>query len=264
MSSILRIVWISAVVGAVLLLFEYKQEVPVRQQAAPRGSPRTLVLRPGLPLWQSLPIIAAELDVPLESLEVAVRDTALLRRLRVPRGVPTLEGYLPPGTYRFQSDATARRIVAVMVYRFESMWNAERTHRLQNLKRTRHEVVTLASIVEKEVMREAEGPLVAGVYMNRLRRKMRLQADPTVQYALRRPPGRVRHTDLRVNSPYNTYLIPGLPPGPIGAPSLSSIDAVLHFQRHEFLFFVSRGNGTHEFTRTYVDHLAAIERIRTP
>ena len=216
----------------------------------------------GLPLWEALPRIAAALTLPLDSLEAAVRDTALLARLGVPAGTRTLEGYLFPDTYDFPTGATARDVVSHMVVRFESRWDPAWDARLREVRMTRHEVVTLASIVEKEVRRGTERPIVAGVYLNRLRIGMALQADPTVQYALRKRPGRVLFRDLRVRSPYNTYRYPGLPPGPIAAPGRASLEATLFPAKVPYKYFVAHPDGHHEFRATYAEHLEAIAMVR--
>jgi len=172
----------------------------------------------GWPLWEILPVLARTLDLPIDSLEAAGRDPALLAQLGIPRRVETAEGYLFPDTYDFPKGVTARAAVALMAKRFEARWDPKWDARLTELGQTRHEVVTLASIVEKEAVKDEERPIIAGVYRNRLRIGMALQADPTVQYALRQRPGRVLLRHLKVDSPYNTYRYPGLPPGPIAAP----------------------------------------------
>lgn len=221
-----------------------------------------VTIREGLPLWESLPIISEKLAIPLDSLEVAVRDTALLRRLRVPKGTLTAEGYLFPDTYDFPSQVTARYVVARMAERFEQRWDPAWDARLPELKMTRHQVVTLASIVEKEVRKGAERPTVAAVYHNRLKVRMALQADPTVQYAMQVRPGRVLYRHLTIDSPYNTYKYPGLPPGPIAAPGRASLEATLFPAQVPYRFFVAHPDGHHEFRRTYEEHLEAIRYVR--
>ena len=126
----------------------------------------------------------------------------------------------------------------------------------------RHDIVTLASIVEKEVRRGEERPVVAAVYLNRLRARVPLQADPTVQYALGKKPGRVYFRDLRVNSPYNTYKVAGLPPGPIASPGAASLQAALYPAKVPYRYFVAHPDGHHEFRRTYAEHLLAIKLVR--
>ena len=216
----------------------------------------------GWPLWEILPTLSKALEVPMESLEVAVRDTLQLQRVGAPLGTETLEGYLFPDTYDFPGRATARQAVDLMVHRFEQVWKADWNARLTELKLSRHQILTLASIVEKEVRRESERPLVAAVYSNRLRIRMPLQADPTVQYAQKKRPGRVLYRDLKVDSPYNTYRRVGLPPGPIASPGLASIEAALFPADVPYRFFVAHPDGHHEFRTTYGEHLAAIEMVR--
>jgi UPF0755 protein len=216
----------------------------------------------GWPLWEILPTLSKALEVPIESLEVAVRDTLLLQRVGAPLGTETLEGYLFPDTYDFPGRSTARQAVDLMVHRFERIWKADWNARLAELKMSRHQIITLASIVEKEVRRESERPIVAAVYSNRLRIRMPLQADPTVQYAQKKRPGRVLYRDLKVDSPYNTYRRVGLPPGPIAAPGEASIKAALFPADVPYRFFVAHPDGHHEFRTTYGEHLAAIEMVR--
>lgn len=217
----------------------------------------------GWTLWDIVPALAEQLEVPEDSVLAVVRDTSLLRRLGVPRGLPDMEGYLFPDTYDFPVGATARQAIIYMIRRFERVWTPEWEARAAERKLTRHQVITLASIVEKEVRRGSERPTVAGVYSNRLRRGMKLQADPTIQYALkRRRPQRVLYRDLRVNSPYNTYLRTGLPPGPIASPGAKSIEAALYPADVPFLYFVAHPDGHHEFRATYREHLEAIRFVR--
>jgi UPF0755 protein len=227
-----------------------------------KGIMTRVTIPEGWPIWEMIPVLAKELLVPAESLEVAVRDTALIARVEAPMGTETLEGYLFPDTYDFPNGATARQAVSLMVTRFEQVWKPNWNSRLRELKLTRHQVLTLASIVEKEVRRGEERPLVAAVYSNRLRIRMPLQADPTVQYAQKKRPGRVLYRDLRVDSPYNTYRRVGLPPGPIASPGAASIEAALFPANVPYKFFVARPDGRHEFRTTYREHLAAITMVR--
>jgi UPF0755 protein len=189
-----------------------------------------------------------------------VRDTALRARLDVP--TPTLEGYLYPATYTFQEGTTARAAVAEMVSRFERAWRPEWTQGLQALALSRHAAVTLASIVEREAVKPEERPVIAAVYYNRLKKGMRLEADPTVQYALGRHTDRVLYRDLDVESPYNTYRRAGLPPGPIGSPGGPSLAAAASPARVPYLFFVAHPDGHHEFRTTFAEHLVAVREAR--
>ena len=227
---------------------------------AGRGVVHTVTIPEGLMLIEIAPVLAEALDLPADSVMAAASDTALLNRLRVP--TPTLEGYLFPDTYSFPDRASARDAIRVMVERFETQWKPEWDSILPRLKLTRHQVVTLASIVEREARLDEERPVIAAVYLNRLRIRMPLQADPTINYALGRRPGRVLFKDLRIDSPYNTYRNPGLPPGPIGSPGAASIEAALYPASVPYRFFVAAADGHHEFRRTYAEHLAAIQLVR--
>ncbi len=227
-----------------------------------RGVVRTVTIPEGWTIAQIAPVLAEALDLLPDSILAAVRDTALLHRLNVP--TPTLEGYLFPDTYTFADRITARDAVHTMVERFEQVWKPQWDSLLVPMKLNRHAIVTLASIVEAEVRRGEERPIVAAVYLNRLRIGMALQADPTIHYALGRRPGRVLFSDLRVKSPYNTYLNPGLPPGPIGSPGAASLEASLKPAKVPYRFFVAAADGHHEFRRTYAEHLEAIRMVRTP
>jgi len=169
----------------------------------------------------------------------------------------TLLGMFIPNTYEFYWTVTPEEFMKRMKREYDRFWNEERTAKLARCGLTRDEVVTLASIVYEETKKTEEMPRVAGVYVNRLRRGMPLQADPTVKYAvgdftLRRV--LLRH--LEVDSPYNTYKYPGLPPGPICMPSIAALDAVLDFEEHDYFYFCAKDDlsGTHNFARTLAEH----------
>lgn len=177
---------------------------------------------------------------------------------------PTLEGYLYPATYVVPLGSSLDAILRDLTGRYRRAWTEERRARAAELEMTEREVVTLASIVEKEARVWEERPAIAGVYHNRLRRGMRLQADPTVQYAVGEHQRRLlrRHIEETADDPYNTYRNAGLPPGPIASPSEGAIEAALNPADHDFLFFVARGDGSHVFTRTYAEHLREVARYR--
>jgi len=214
----------------------------------------------GWELGQIAPQLARTLGVPRDSVDAAARDTALLARLDVP--TPTLEGYLFPATYIFPDGTTAREAVHQMVARFEKAWRPEWNAQLQAIALKRHDAVTLASIVEREAVRPEERSVIAAVYYNRLRKGMRLEADPTVQYALGRHTTRVLYRDLDVESPYNTYRRTGLPPGPIGSPGAPSMAAAVAPAKVPYLYFVAMPDGHHEFRTTFADHLLAVRNAR--
>jgi UPF0755 protein len=225
-----------------------------------RGMVHVVTVVEGWELRQIVPQIARSLGVPRDSVEAAVRDTALRARLDVP--TPTLEGYLFPATYTFAGGTTAREAVRQMVARFEQAWRPEWNARLQTLALRRHDALTLASIVEREAVRPQERPVIAAVYYNRLRKGMRLEADPTIQYALGRHTSRVLYRDLEIESPYNTYRRTGLPPGPIGSPGAPSIAAAVNPADVPYLYFVAMPDQHHEFRTTYPEHLAAVREAR--
>lgn len=218
-----------------------------------------LVVPEGLMLDEVAQAVEAQLGIPAESVLAAARDGARAARLGVPAA--SLDGYLYPSTYHVATNAGARDVVRQMVEEFERRWQPAWTARAESLGLTRHEVVILASIIEGEVRDTLEAPYVASVYHNRLRRGMRLQADPTVIYALGRR-RRLFERDYLTPSPYNTYLIDGLPPGPIGQPSATSLRAALYPARTDFLFLVAGPDGRHIFSRTLDEHRRAVREVR--
>ena len=225
-----------------------------------RGLVTTVLIPEGFTLAQIEPVLVARLGVELDSVRAAVTDTALLHRLDIPTA--TVEGYLFPDTYHFPPGTSAREAVAAMIRRFEQRWKAEWTARLDTMAFSRHDLLTLASIVEREAKKAEERPVIASVYWNRLRRGMLLQADPTVQYALPQYQSRLLNRHLTVNSPYNTYVHKGLPPGPIGAPGSASIEASLYPAVVPFLYFVAYPDGHHEFRVTLAEHQAEARKAR--
>jgi UPF0755 protein len=177
----------------------------------------------------------------------------------IPAGPGRLEGFLFPATYRIPAGSSEEEIVDMMLKRFAAAFTPEMEKRAQELGLTVREVVILASLVEKEAKLDEERPLIAAVFWNRLHRGMRLESCATVLYALGEQKERLTYKDLHVNSPYNTYLHDGLPPGPIANPGLASIRAVLYPAHVDYLYFVSRGDGSHYFSRTLEEHNAAAQ-----
>lgn len=227
-----------------------------------RGILRVVTIPEGFAISSIVPALARTLNVPDDSVQTAVRDTALLRQLDIP--TPTLEGYLFPDTYLFADGTAPRAAVADMVRRFRQVWKPEWDAQLAALAMSRHDIVTLASIVEKEAKLPEERAVISAVYHNRLKRGMLLQADPTVQYGLGRHTERVLFRDLAVNSPYNTYRHPGLPPGPIASPGAASLEAALFPANVPYLYFVAAPDGHHEFRTTYAEHTRATREFRRP
>ena len=219
----------------------------------------------GLTIGDVAELASRELDLPADSFVAAAHDSVLADSLGI--GAPSLEGFLHPDTYLLAQNTSARDLVALLVRQFDDSWKPAWTARLDTLKMTRLELVTLASIVEGEARVDSERETIAGVYRNRLRIGMALQADPTVQYAIQLSTGerkkRLFTKDYRTPSPYNTYLHPGLPPGPVNSPSLRSIEASLYPADVPYLYFVARPDGHHSFSRTYQEHLRAIREARS-
>lgn len=183
--------------------------------------------------------------------------------LAASRGLDGLEGYLFPSTYRIIPGIDPRLVLEQMVDTFEEIWEKDLQARAEALGRTKEEVVTLASIVEAEAQVGSERPRIAAVYLNRLAKGMKLQADPTVLYGLGERKTRTLYADLESSSPYNTYRFEGLPPGPIGNPGLASLKAALWPDPDcEDLFFVARGDGSHLFGKTFKDHKENRRRVR--
>ena len=176
-----------------------------------------------------------------------------------------LEGYLFPETYFYPKGTEAEDIVEAMVERFRSVWNEGSQARIRRLGMTAREAVTLASLIEKETSLAAEKRLVSAVFHNRLRIGMKLDCDPTIIYALKeegRFTGNLRRRDLEAPDPYNTYLRPGLPPGPICNPGRASIEAAVDPADVPFLYFVSRNDGSHIFSASFRDHQNAVRKYQ--
>lgn len=225
-----------------------------------RGIVFTVTIPEGWDLRTIVPAISRVMKVPAADLDSASRDTALIRRLGIP--TQTLEGYLFPETYLLPEGSAALPIVRRLVAEFERRWKPEWNEQLNKLGMTRHQVVTLASIIEKEARVATERPTISAVYHNRLKRGMLLQADPTVLYALGRHESRVLYRHLEVESPYNTYRNVGLPPGPIASPGSASIEAALFPADVPYLYFVAHPDGHHEFRATLREHNEAVRQMR--
>jgi len=188
------------------------------------------------------------------------RDPDMIHSLNLK--VPTLEGYLFPDTYFFSRPTYPDAIIRTLVRRFWEAFTTEYQARTKDIEMTVQEVLTLASVIEKETGLSQERPLVSGVFHNRLRKNIPLQSDPTVIYALKDFGGNIRKEDLLVESPYNTYLVVGLPPGPIANPGEAAIRAALFPTPTDFVYFVSRNDGSHEFSSTLAEHKQAVEKYQ--
>jgi len=249
----------------------------------------------GLPLWQVAALVESRgLDGAEELLRAAESPPDLAVGFPLPPG--SLEGYLFPDTYKVaRHPGASRELVKMMLARFdEVVWRGLLDGRpprdvagvAVSLSQetdaggargrgepsgagaaanssSLHALITLASLVEGEAKLDSERPLIAGVLTNRLKQGMKLECDATVQYALGpNRKARLTYADLAVESPYNTYLYPGLPPGPISSPGRASIEAALHPAVTPYLFYVARADGSHVFSRSYAEHLRAVARVR--
>lgn len=192
-------------------------------------------------------------------------NDSLLSILGLEDSVNNLEGFLFPDTYIVPINLSEKYLVEIMFDEFlRKVWKNEKLRtRISEENINILKVVTLASIIQAETPLEKEKPIVSGVYHNRLKKRMRLEADPTIQYILPNgPKKRLLYSDLKIDSPYNTYINFGLPPGPINNPGLSAINAALNPDNHNYLFFVASGNGGHKFSETYGEHLRAAQEYR--
>ena len=186
-------------------------------------------------------------------------DEAFIRSLGLDE--KNLEGYLFPETYNFLKGAGTTDLIKAMVARFWEVWKKyEGRAAAQDL--TRHEIITLASIIEKETGAAFERPLIAAVFLNRIKKGMRLETDPTVIYGITDFDGNLTRKHLQTHTPYNTYMIDGLPPGPIANPGEASIRAVLEPADVDYIFFVSKNDGTHQFSATLAEHNRAVNKYQ--
>jgi UPF0755 protein len=200
-------------------------------------------------------VISRQIEADSSEISALARDPEFLESLGFDiAGIPAL---FIPNTYEFYWNTSARQFYSRMKIEYERFWNAEREKKRQSIDLDRLQVSILASIVSEETVKEEEMPVIAGVYLNRIKKGMPLQADPTIRFALGDfTVNRILRTHLSIDSPYNTYLNPGLPPGPIVIPPVQAIDAVLNAREHEYLYFCAREDfsGYHRFARTLSEH----------
>lgn len=193
-----------------------------------------------------------------ESFLKACFDRALLKSLGI--SSKSVEGYLFPSTYNIPPRMDEENVIRLMVGQFDKIYDKRFADRARSLGITRNALVTLASMIEKEAVIPSERPLIASVFNNRLKRRMPLQSDPTAVYGIRAFPGKVSKRDIMRASPYNTYRIQGLPPGPIGNPGIEAMEAVLVPAATNYLYFVARNDGSHHFSATLAEHNRAVHK----
>ena len=190
-------------------------------------------------------------------------DENFIKKLKL--NANTLEGYLFPETYYFFEGVDKKSLVRRLVKEHKLFWNEENISKADSLGFSPYEIIIIASIIEGEAIYDSERPTISAVYHNRLKRGMKLQADPTVQYIIEDGPRRLLNRDLRIKSPYNTYMFKGLPPGPINSPGAQSLNAALNPQTNDYLYFVAKGDGYHTFSRNEKEHeraKRAFQRVR--
>lgn len=222
-------------------------------------------LPPGSTLRQAAKIAEKVLSHSQTKFLKEAENDSLIALLGLSGKIKNLEGFLYPESYDVSPGTGEKELIAILFNEFRKrvLNNEEIMNEIKKSESDLLSTVTLASIVEAETNVEGEKAIIAGVYLNRIAKGMRLEADPTVQYALPGgPKSRLLYEDLKIKSPYNTYLNPGLPPGPINNPDVSCIRAALFPASHAYLFFVATGNGGHTFTETYSEHQKAVQDFR--
>lgn len=248
-------------------LYRFAGPASVRQVAESISSGRVLLdavtIIEGSTRWQVAETLAAAGFGSYDEAWQATAKVSLIADLD-PEAMD-LEGYLFPDTYHAPGDVGAAAIVEMMVEQFRAAWTQEHARRAGELGWSAREGVTMASLIEAETGVDAERALVSGVYHNRLRRGMLLQCDPTLLYALYldgRRDRNIRRADFDNPSPYNTYRVAGLPPGPVGNPGRAALDAALSPAETEYLYFVGKNDGSHAFARTLREHNANVNHYQ--
>lgn len=230
-----------------------------------KGQPKSQILvtiQEGI--WQHnlAKLLKQELGVDSAEFMKLSSDKNFIKKLSL--NVGNLEGYLLPNTYYFYDDVSAKDVLIKLESEMDLFLTDSLENRMKELGMTKHEILTLASIIDGESNVISEFKTISGVYHNRLKKRMLLQADPTIQYLIRnrKRNNKVFFRDLEIDSPYNTYKYPGLPPGPINNPGKEAILAALYPDKTNYLFFVADGNGGHAFARTLSEHQQNVRRYR--
>ncbi|MFZ5763053.1 MAG: endolytic transglycosylase MltG [Thermodesulfobacteriota bacterium] len=235
-------------------------EEVLRILVAGRGIRHKITIPEGYNIAQIADLVAASGLATRAQFLALARDRQIAARFGIE--AETLEGYLFPDTYYFTRNQAPREIVTVMAERGKRVLDEVMAAAPADLGLTPHQVLTLASIVEKETGQPRERPLIARVFLNRLRQGIRLQADPTVIYGIANFNGNITKADLKTRNPYNTYVNSGLPPGPIASPGREAIAAVLNPAPGSHLYFVSRNDGSHHFSATLAEHNRAVANFQ--
>jgi UPF0755 protein len=225
----------------------------VRQLVNSNQSMVRVTIREGWTIKDVARTLADSLDLSSEIITALCYDEQFIEELGIESN--SLEGYLYPDTYLFlEIERDPKEILKQIIFEFNKVFTDELRNRAELLGFSINETLAMASLIEGEAIFDTERAIVSSVYHNRLRKGMLLQADPTIQFIIDDGPRRLTLSDLKIDSPYNTYLYQGLPPGPISNPGRSSIIAALYPDETDYLFFVARGDGYHTFTRNYEEH----------
>ena len=229
------------------------------------GSPevKRITLLEGWNIKQVCSHLSKEMGFDYNYLLEIINDKNFMQSLELESD--NLEGYLYPETYYFFDGERERSVIKRLVKEYKKFWSNTNITKADSMNLTQHQIVTLASIIEGEAIYDSERPIISAVYHNRLKKGMKLQADPTVQYIIKDGPRRLLNKDLKIKSPYNTYLYQGLPPGPINSPGFKSLKAALFPDENDYLYFVAKGDGYHTFSKNEKDHeraKRAFQRVR--
>ncbi|MCX7833794.1 MAG: endolytic transglycosylase MltG [Ignavibacteria bacterium] len=218
----------------------------------------------GYRIKQMAALLQRDFDMSEEKFLKETENDSLINLIGLSGKIKNLEGFLFPDTYIIPNDADEQKMVKILFDNFLSQvyYNQEIQEYTQENPQRLLNLIILASIVQAETAIPEEYPIIAGVYLNRLKKNIKLQADPTIQYILPDGPRRLLNKDYKIDSPYNTYIHNGLPPGPINNPGLEAIRACINPAEHDYYFFVAKKDKSHKFSKTYEEHLQAINEIR--
>ena len=215
----------------------------------------TVIIPEGITSYQIASILTQKVEVDSEKFVNLVNNKMFINELKM--DVNSLEGYLFPNTYFFYWGITEKEIIRILVKEFNHNFTDSLKTIVTEKGWTVHQILTLASIIEGEAAIDSERALISAVYHNRLKKRMLLQADPSIQYIIPDGPRRLLNKDLKIDSPYNTYRYSGLPPGPVNNPGLNSIIAAIYPSDVNYLYFVAKGDGAHVFSKSLSQHLIA-------
>ena len=229
------------------------------------GNPerKKVTLLEGWNIKQTSNHLSKEMGFDYNTIVEIINNTSFINSLGIKS--QSLEGYLFPDTYYFFEGENVNSVIKRLVKEYKYFWTDSNITKASSISLTQHQILTLASIIEGEAIYDSERPIISAVYHNRLKRGMKLQADPTVQYIIKDGPRRLLNKDLRIKSPYNTYLYEGLPPGPINSPGFKSLSAALYPDENDYLYFVAKGDGYHTFSKNEKEHeraKRAFQRVR--